>query len=58
MRKSIIAKVVTGALVGVLVSACSAEKNTASVDDVEPQRDALYGSDDDASCCLPAGASS
>ncbi|MEC8489118.1 MAG: glycoside hydrolase family 3 N-terminal domain-containing protein, partial [Pseudomonadota bacterium] len=38
MRKSIIAKVVTGALVGVLVSACSAEKNTSSVDDVEPQR--------------------
>ena len=37
MRKSIIAKVVTGALVGVLVSACSAEKNTSSVDDVEPQ---------------------
>ncbi|WP_324611881.1 glycoside hydrolase family 3 protein, partial [Alteromonas abrolhosensis] len=36
MRKSIIAKVVTGALVGVLVSACSAEKDAASVESVEP----------------------
>ncbi len=36
MRKSKNAKVDTGALVGVLDRACSAEKNTASVDDVEP----------------------
>ena len=45
MRKSIIAKVVTGALVGVLVSACSAEKNTASVDDVEPQPNKITNKD-------------
>ena len=35
MRKSLIAKVVTSTLVGVLISACSAEKTAPSVNNIE-----------------------